>query len=128
MPLNNRRRHHEVISLLTTIVLSLSLRSLVCYQTNSFVCERLLAGRASIFLTFAARSTIIYFGKDQGSCEWLLHTHATFGQCERLANVLSTNYFRRTDENPLLWAYHYAQSFFLAPKMITIIKKICFPK
>ena len=52
--------------------------------------------------------------------------HATFGQYERLANVLSTNYFRRTDENPLLWTYHYAQSFFLAPKMITIIKKICF--
>ena len=26
---------------------------------------RLLAGRASIFLPFAARSTIIYFGKDQ---------------------------------------------------------------
>ena len=30
-------------------------------------------------------------------------TTATFGQCERLANVLSTNYYvRRTDENPLL--------------------------
>ena len=38
------------------------------------------------------------------------------------ATRLSTNYFRRTDENPLLWPYHYAQSFFLAPKMITIIK------
>ena len=68
----NRRRHHEVISLLTTTVLSLSLRSLVCYQTNS-TDNRLLAGRASIFLKFAARSTIIYFGKDQGSCEWLRH-------------------------------------------------------
>ena len=56
---------------------------------------RLLAGRASIFLTFAARSTIIYLGKDQGSCEWLRHTHATFGQCERLANVLST-YIRKS--------------------------------
>ena len=29
-------------------------------------------------------------------------THATFGKCERLANVLSTNYFHRTDENLLL--------------------------
>ena len=38
MFLNNRRRHHEVISLLTTTVLSLSLGSLVCYQTNSTSC------------------------------------------------------------------------------------------
>ena len=28
-------------------------------------------------------------------------THATFGKCERLAYVVSTNYFRRTDENLL---------------------------
>ena len=85
--LNNRRRHHEVISLLTTTVLmSLSLRSLVCYQTNS-TDNRLLAGRASIFLTFAARSTIIYFGKDQGNCEWL----------RRLGNVSGwRTSFRRT--------------------------------
>ncbi len=48
-------------------------------------------------------------------------THATFGQCERLANVDLTNYFRRTEKNPLLRTYHYAQSFFLAPKIITMI-------
>ena len=42
-----------------------------------------LAGRARIVLTFAARSS------------------QRLGN-ERLANVLSTNYFRHTDENPLL--------------------------
>ena len=31
--LNNQRRHPEVISLLTTTILSLSLNSLGCYQT-----------------------------------------------------------------------------------------------
>ena len=31
--LNNQRGHPEVISLLTTIILSLSLNSLGCYQT-----------------------------------------------------------------------------------------------
>ena len=39
--------------------------------------------------------------------------------------------FRRTTifvvQTKILY-YHYAQSFFLAPKMITIIKKICFSK
>ena len=67
--LNNQRRHPEVISLLTTTILSLSLNSLDCYQTN-FNRVRRLAGRASIFLTFAARSSqraIICFGKDGGS-------------------------------------------------------------
>ena len=38
MFLNNQRRHNKVVSLLTTTVLSLSLRSLVCYQTNSPSC------------------------------------------------------------------------------------------
>ena len=54
--------------------------------------------------------------------KWTENIH---GQCERLANVLSTNNFRRTDEYPLglPWNYHYAQSFFLASKIITIIKK-----
>ena len=28
----------------------------------------------------------------------LRRTHATFGKCERLAYVLSTNYFRRTEK------------------------------
>ena len=41
----------------------------------------------------------------------LRRTHATFGKCERLAYVLSTNYFRRTDENLLF-------SNFLAAKII----------
>ena len=50
-------------------------------------------------------------------------THATFGQCERLANVLSTNYFRRTNENPLLWTYHYAQSFVWRLKLSQLLRK-----
>ena len=51
---------------------------------------RLLAGRASIFLSFAARSTIIYFGKDQGSCEWRHRTR-------RLGNMSGwRTSFRRT--------------------------------
>ena len=50
--LNNQRRHPEVMSLLATTILSLSLSSLNCYQTNFHhrqlrVCR--LAGRASIF-------------------------------------------------------------------------------
>ena len=73
--LNNQRRHPEVMSLLATTILSLSLSSLNCYQTNFHhrqlrVCR--LAGRASIFLTFAARSSqrsIICVGKDGGSCD-----------------------------------------------------------
>ena len=55
----------------------------VCHCVVWFVIKqtplrvRLLAGRESIFLTFAARSTIIYFGKDQGSCELrVAATHA----------------------------------------------------
>ena len=51
---------------------------------------RLLAGRASIFLSFAARSTIIYVGKDQGSCEWRHRTR-------RLGNMSGwRTSFRRT--------------------------------
>ena len=75
--LNNQRRHPEVMSLLATTILSPSLSSLNCYQTNFHhrqlrVCR--LAGRASIFLTFAARSSqrsIICVGKesDGGSCD-----------------------------------------------------------
>ena len=73
--LNNQRRHPEVMSLLATTILSLSLSSLNCYQTNFHhrqlrLCR--LAGRASIFLTFAARSSqrsIICVGKNGGSCD-----------------------------------------------------------
>ena len=72
--LNNQRRHPEVMSLITMTILSLSLSSLNCYQTNFHhrqlrVCR--LAGRAIIFLTFAARSgqRAICFGKDGGSCD-----------------------------------------------------------
>ena len=49
----------------------------------------------------------------------------------RLGNVRGwRTSFRRTIfvvQTKILY-YHYAQSFFLAPKMITIIKKICFSK
>ena len=138
MFLNNRRRHHEVISSLTTTVLSLSLRSLVCYQTNSTDNFGWRAWRAPSGATPSGsrkhfsdiRRQEYYHLFRQRSRELRVAAtqHATFGQCERLANVLSTNYFRCTDENPLLWTYHYAQSFFLAPKMITIITKICFSK
>ena len=65
--LNNQRRHPEVMSLLTTTILSMSLSS--CYQTISCAPRR-LAGRARIFLTFAARSSqraIICLGKYGGS-------------------------------------------------------------
>ena len=73
--LNNQRRHPEVMSLLATTILSLSLSSLNCYQTNYHlrqlrVCR--LADRASVLLTFAARSSqrsIICVGKDGGSCD-----------------------------------------------------------
>ena len=72
--LNNQRRHPEVMSLLATTILSPSLSSLNCYQTNLHhrqlrVCR--LAGRANIVLTFAARSSqrsIICVVKDGGSC------------------------------------------------------------
>ena len=73
--LNNQRRHPEVMSLITMTILSLSLSSLNCYQTNFHHRQlrvRRLAGRAIIFLTFAARSgqrAIICFGKDGGSCD-----------------------------------------------------------
>ena len=60
--LNNQRRHPEVMSLLATTILSPSLSSLNCYQTNFH--HRQLC----VFLTFAARS-IICVGKDGGSCD-----------------------------------------------------------
>ena len=75
--LHNQRRHPEVISLLTTTILSLSLNSLGCYQTNFIVCD---AWSRKHFLTFAARSS------QEGAA-----TPAMFGQYERLVNVLSTN-------------------------------------
>ena len=42
--------------------------------------------------------------------------HATFGKCEWLANVLSTNYFRHTDEN----LYNFF--LFLVPRIIPIFR------
>ena len=82
-----------------------------------------LAGRASIFLTFAAGVLSFISVKIKGTASGCDTRTRRFGQCERLANVLSTNYIRRTDENPLLWSYHYAPSFFLAPKMIQLLRK-----
>ena len=116
-----------MIPLLTTTVLSLSLRSLVCYQTNSTSCGT-PSGSRKYFSDIRRQEYYHLFrqrSRELRVAATHARTHATFGQCERLANVLPTNYFRRTDENPLQWTYHYAQSFFLAPKMITIIKKIC---
>ena len=88
-----------MIPLLTTTVVSLSLRSLVCYQINS-TDNRLLAGRARIFLTFAARSnSLLSFisAKIKGAASGC-DTHATFGQCERLANFdeLFSSYRRKS--------------------------------
>ena len=67
--LNNQRRHPEVMSLLTTTILSILLNSLDCYHSPP--------GVASV-LSFVS-------AKMKGAA-----THATFGQCRR-ANVLSTN-------------------------------------
>ena len=67
--LNNQRRYPEVISLLTTTVLSLNKIKLRQLRI------RRLAGSASIFLTFAARSSqraIICLGKDEGSDVWAM--------------------------------------------------------
>ena len=144
-----------MISLLTTTVL-LSLSSLVCYQTNSIDNFVRLAGRASIFVTFAARSVIIYFGKDQGITlrrtrrldnvsGWRTSfrrtifviqtkirycgptiTHKVSFWRLKLSRLLGTFFFSK--ENPLLWTYHYAQSFFLAPKITTIIRNFFFSK
>ena len=87
-------------------------RGMQCYmkkEDNSLIdVENVETTTTQSTLTFAARSAIIYFGKNQGSCD----ARDVWAMCERLANVLSTNYFRRTDENPLLWTYHYAQRFF----------------
>ena len=52
--LNNQRRHAEVISLLTTTILSLSLNSLGCYQhfVNNFVCVATPSGSRKHFSDF----------------------------------------------------------------------------
>ena len=92
--LNNQRRHSEVISLLTTTILSLSLNSLGCYQTDidHFVCDAWRVAHALFLHSPPGVASVLLF----------VLAAATFGQYKRLANVLSTNYFRHTDENPLL--------------------------
>ena len=90
----------EVISSLTTTVLSLSPRSLVCYQTNSTdnfgwraPSGAAPSGSRKHFSDIRRQEYYNLFRQSSRELRVAATQHATFGQCKRLPNVLSANFF-----------------------------------